>query len=557
MTTRRHLQPPPPRRTAPFLLALLAATLVLATCPPALATPASPQATVGSTIQVAAPVLTVRSGPATSFPVVGRARSGMQLQVVAVDSSGDWLRVCCVNGKQGWLQGGSGNVAVVRAAPAAAATTSSEPVLSSAQTVNLRSGPGTAFDRVGSLAASQQLRIVGKNEDASWWQVETGSGQAWVAAAVVRTAGPVGEVSVAQNIPQLPAPAAAASQAPRGAPAPGFFAYGIQINPDSDLGGAIGAVQGLGFNWVKFQLPWLDFEGQPGQRNWPDDKIDALSGAGLSILASIVKAPAWARPANTDLSVEGPPADPATYASFVGEFASRYCGRVQAVEVWNEQNLWYEWGNEPLDAARYVRLLAAAYRAIKAGCPSMIVVSGAPTPTGAPPPLAVDDFTYLERMYQAGLRDYSDAIGAHPSGFNVAPDVRGGQDACNFIRQQGSLYTGPCDSPHHSWSFLSTLEGYRSIMVRYGDGGKRIWPTEFGWASGWTGAPGYEYANDNTLDEQAAWTVRAYQIMKDLGYVGPAFLWNLNYGVSNPGSELAQWGILGRPVYGALQAMPK
>ena len=31
------------------------------------------------------------------------------------------------------------------------------------------------------------------------------------------------------------------------------------------------------------------------------------------------------------------------------------------------------------------------------------------------------------------------------------------------------------------------MEGYRNIMVRYGDANKRIWPTEFGWAAGWTG----------------------------------------------------------------------
>ena len=117
---------------------------------------------------------------------------------------------------------------------------------------------------------------------------------------------------------------------------------------------------------MKFQLPWKDFEGGgPGARNWPDDIVGDLNGNGLNILASIVKAPNWARAGNTDLAVEGPPADPGAYASFVGEFAARYCGRVQAIEVWNEQNLWYEWGGEKLDAARYIHLLAAAYRAIR------------------------------------------------------------------------------------------------------------------------------------------------------------------------------------------------
>ena len=90
-------------------------------------------------------------------------------------------------------------------------------------------------------------------------------------------------------------------------------------------------------------------EGSPGNRDWGgiDGKVSASNGAGLKVLLSVPKAPAWARPGNSDHSVEGPPADPNTYASFVGEMAGRYCGKVHAIEVWNEQNLWYEWGGQP------------------------------------------------------------------------------------------------------------------------------------------------------------------------------------------------------------------
>ena len=97
------------------------------------------------------------------------------------------------------------------------------------------------------------------------------------------------------------------------------------------------------------------------------------------------------------------------------------------------------------------------------------------------------------------------------------------------------------------------MEGYRAIMAKYGDSGKRIWPTEFGWASGWMGKSGYEYANDNSAQEEAEWTVRAYQMMKQWGWVGPAFLWNLGYTDPDGG----QWNINGRPAQGALSNMPK
>ena len=52
-----------------------------------------------------------------------------------------------------------------------------------------------------------------------------------------------------------------------------------------------------------------------------------------------------------------------------------YKGRVKAIEVWNEQNLHYEWGNEPLDPNRYVDMLCKAYQAIKAADPNMVVIA--------------------------------------------------------------------------------------------------------------------------------------------------------------------------------------
>jgi len=339
------------------------------------------------------------------------------------------------------------------------------------------------------------------------------------------------------------------------------FGYGIQIDANDDLGWAAGAIKGMGFGWVKFQAPWTDFEPAKGSINWGnlDQKVNGLGG--LKIMLSIVKAPHWAR-GGQDLSVEGPPNDPQDFASFLGQVAGRYCGSgVKAIEVWNEQNLHYEWGNMKIDPAAYIRLLKPAYNSIKAACPSMIVVSGALTPTGAGGRVAMDDFTYLEGMYQNGLKNYCDAVGAHPSGYNVGPGTKW-TDACTFITAHGNSFNGPCKNPHHSWSFYSTLNGYHNIMTKYGDGNKKIWPTEFGWATDWTGDPNYGYALDNSREEQAAWTVESYKLMKSWGWVGTAFLWNLNFKVTAPHWEGSQWGIINSDrsptqTYNALAAMPK
>jgi hypothetical protein len=344
------------------------------------------------------------------------------------------------------------------------------------------------------------------------------------------------------------------------------FGYGIQAHMvhNGQAGQVMASIKDLGFGWVKQQVEWKHFEPAKGTREWGalDEIVGAANASGVKILWSVVNAPAWSR-SGQDLGVGGPPNNYQDLADFLGAMAGRYCGSsVKAIEVWNEQNLHYEWGNMTISPAAYMNLLKPSYNAIKRACPGMIVVSGALTPTGAPAPLAMDDYQYLEGMYRNGLKNYCDAVGAHPSGYNVAPSVGGGQAACDFITQQGSTFRGPCNTKHHSWSFYATLNGYYRIMRQYGDGNKKIWPTEFGWATNWVGDPSYGYAQDNTRAEQAAWTVEAYKLMKQWGFVGTAFLWNLNFEVVAPGTEKAQWGIVNgdwspTETYQRLKSMPK
>jgi len=328
---------------------------------------------------------------------------------------------------------------------------------------------------------------------------------------------------------------------PPPAPVDDSFAYSIQVDPSGDPAEIVGHLNALGIKWVKFQLSWKDTEPQQGIRNWAewDRLILTYHEAGFNILLSIVKAPDWARPANTDLSQEGPPADPNTYAVFVGELAQRYKGGVQAIEVWNEQNLAREGGGAPMAPANYVNLLSVAYKAIKTADPSIIVVSGAPTPAGDVPGAAVDDINYLSAMYGAGLKNVSDAIGVHPSGYNC-PALADWQS----VTDPAAGFRGPFDNRHHSWCFRGTMEGYRSVMVGNGDANKLLWPTEFGWAVSDSPQTNYEYAADNTREEQAQWVVEAFQQARNWGWVGPMFLWNLNYGVTLPGSEQAAFSIL-------------
>lgn len=95
-----------------------------------------------------------------------------------------------------------------------AGTNNSAQVVSSG-TVNIRSGPGTNYPVIGALEANVSLPIVGRNPDASWWQIKMADETlGWVANTVVNATN-ADEVPVAEAPPPPAAavPAAAAAQA--------------------------------------------------------------------------------------------------------------------------------------------------------------------------------------------------------------------------------------------------------------------------------------------------------------------------------------------------------
>lgn len=70
-------------------------------------------------------------------------------------------------------------------------------------TLNVRSGPSTAFAVIGRLSNSQSFPITGKNNDGSWWQFDYNGRTGWVAGSNVSVRS--GDtVQVAQNIPAAP-----------------------------------------------------------------------------------------------------------------------------------------------------------------------------------------------------------------------------------------------------------------------------------------------------------------------------------------------------------------
>jgi LysM repeat protein len=375
--------------------------------------------------------------------------------------------------------------------------------------------------------------------------------------------------AAAVAVPATPVPTAAPSAGgatPTPAPLPQNqatnvgFAYGVQIYlPNQNMPAVVSAATDLGVTWVKQQIEWALYEPTAGNVNWApiDDMVNAMDAAGVNIVLSVNSAPNWARDSDQE---KGPPSDYTTYANFVGQLAERYNGKVDAYEIWNEPNLRREW-NTPkgISAASYVELLRLAYTAIKLSDPTAVVVTAGLAPTGFNDGVnAIDDRVYLRQMYAAGVAEWSDAIGAHPNGWANPPD----STCCRNNRP-----AVPGWDDHPSFFFKQTLQDYREIMVQNGDSGTYIWATEFGWGSNdglnVEPPPDYGFVAYTSLDEQASYLTRAFQLGREWGYVGPMIIWNLNYcQVVGVTGEQCLWSLLDpagnpRPAYLAVQAMPK
>lgn len=83
--------------------------------------------------------------------------------------------------------------------------TGCNPLVTATVNANVRSGPGTAYDIVGSLALGQTAAIVGRNDAYTWWYINYPStgGYAWIAGSVV-TASCVPSIVQVVAAPPLP-----------------------------------------------------------------------------------------------------------------------------------------------------------------------------------------------------------------------------------------------------------------------------------------------------------------------------------------------------------------
>lgn len=299
--------------------------------------------------------------------------------------------------------------------------------------------------------------------------------------------------------------------------------YGINVFLEQEVEEAkirrsLQLVKDAGFKWVKQQVLWFEIE-QPTKgwhydekNNVPDtwakyDRIVKLCQEyGLNLIARLDTSPPWARPGKDKLQT--PPDNFDDYGDFVHEIVSRYKGKVKYYQIWNEPNWTFEWGDQPVNAAEYVRLLKIAYTRAKEADPDVVILAASLAPTLEMSDNAINDLVYLQQMYDAGASQYFDIMCVNPYGLRSGPfDRRLDQNEdCNFSRP--------------------VL--VRELMVRNGDSHKPIWASEMGWCALPPDYPEWPLWGRVTREQQARYTVQALQrAQREWPWMGVINLWYL------------------------------
>ncbi len=337
--------------------------------------------------------------------------------------------------------------------------------------------------------------------------------------------------------------------APKLSPLYGFAAQVVAGQADN----SVKATRAAGFGWLTQQVRWEGLEPSQGATiDWTqlDTAANTAAAGGVKMMFSVVAAPQWA-------AVQGAqfPREPALFTPFLKQMVTHFKGKVQAYEIWNEQNFAVEVGKGQINAGNYVELLKASYQTIKAIDPNIVVVSGAPTPTGVNDPnVAIDDATYLQQMYayQGGaVKQYFDVVGAHPEGYANPPE----ENVANHTQTNFA---------NHSSFFFRRVEDYRDIMMKAGDGDKKMWATETGYSSNPQAPTGYEYARTLSEQQQADYLAREIKYARtNWPWMDVMFIWNLNFQAVVPQTD-EKWGFAvlkpdysPRPAYTALAKMAK
>jgi uncharacterized protein YraI len=490
----------------------------------------------------------LRVGPGTEWRRVDNLAVGTTIALDGRDVSGLWVRGITQNGQVGWTaarylglssdtvfslplidreapMGLSAPAAgSVPAQPQAAAPATTENtnqpaptapisggiVAAASSNVNMRSGPGTGYARVGGLNAGEQFNIDGRDGNLTWVRGINGQGVVgWVSVNYINLsydqvaalpvvdpnspfglAAPAGAPQTAE-VPSAPVPAPIAGNTNISG-----FGYGGHVRGLDDV--SVNYMRIAGMSWAKYQVRYTQGDNPAAIAGLIQD----AHAKGFRILLGVV---GWPYQLGNGGYNDA-------YAGYVGGLAAL---GADAIEVWNEPNLDREWPFGQINAASYTQLLAASFNAIKANNGNTYVISAALAPTGAEsafPGAVVNDNSYLAGMVAAGALNYMDCVGAHYNEGIVPPTWNSGDPRSEYYTR---YYNGMVNT------YWNIIGGRRPLCF-----------TELGYLTpqGYGALPGnFGWAANVTVAQQAEWLDQVVNMARNSGRVRILIIWNINF----------------------------
>ena len=309
----------------------------------------------------------------------------------------------------------------------------------------------------------------------------------------------------------------------------------LNLEPDPEkIRRELAILKSAGIGIIRQQFIWEEIEPRQGvfwsefrqESSWSkyDVIVESARAEGLEIMARLERPPRWAtqdwEPENP--ASQKPPDDLERFGDFVEAVVSRYKGDIRYFQIWNEPNLWGEWGESDPDAAEYVEMLRIAHDRAKGANPEAVIVVAGLAPTTERGPRNISDILYLQRMYFLGAKDYFDIASTMSYGLLTGPnDIRIGERWTNFPR-----------------AIL-----WRDVMEAFGDSNKPIWASEYGWMAlpeGWSGRP--SIWGNHPVETQSSWTVDGIARARDQWpWMPTIFIWASRWPVQSDPDDPTYW----------------
>lgn len=233
-------------------------------------------------------------------------------------------------------------------------------------------------------------------------------------------------------------------------PVPATF-FGTHVHSQSNINNVNWPTTSFGtLRLWDTKTTWADINTAQGVYNWTllDGYINWASSHGIPVLYEVGHTPTWASHSPTDSICSGNlgscdrPNQWAYLDTFIAALVSRYRGRIQAYEVWNEPHNNFYWNPANNSAADFVTLTQHIYNGIRTADPAALILS----PSG--------NFDWMDSTY------YS---------------TSGAIKTWDIISQHG--YPSSSQQPE---SMIAHTQSMQTVMRKYGLT-KPIWTSESSW----------------------------------------------------------------------------